>query len=42
MLENGDFVLLFAKNDNVLGLIAVADTLRDDSKEAIEELENES
>lgn len=38
--REGKTPLLFAKNDCVLGVIAVADTIKDDSKEAISKLKN--
>lgn len=36
----GKTPLYFAKNDKILGIIAAADTIRDDSTKAIEELKN--
>ena len=38
--EEGKTPLYFAKNDKILGIIAVADTIRDDSAKAIAELKN--
>ena len=38
--EQGKTPLLFAQNDHLLGMIAVADVIKDDSREAIRELQN--
>ncbi len=38
LAEEGKTPMFFSKNDKVLGIIAVADTIKSDSKEAIEEL----
>ena len=38
LAENGKTPMFFAKNDTILGIIAVADTIKPDSKEAIAEL----
>lgn len=38
--NEGKTPLLFADSDSLLGIIAVADTVKDDSKKAIEELKN--
>lgn len=38
--ENGKTPLFFAKGEKLLGIIAVADTLKDDSAKAISELKN--
>jgi len=40
LAENGKTPILFAKNASLLGIIAVADTIKDDSAEAISELKN--
>ena len=40
LADNGKTPLLFAKNDELLGLIAVADKIKDDSVEAVKELKN--
>jgi Cu2+-exporting ATPase len=38
LAENGKTPMFFAKNDEILGIIAVADTIKPDAKEAISEL----
>ena len=38
LAENGKTPMFFAKNDTILGIIAVADTIKSDAKEAIAEL----
>ncbi len=38
LAENGKTPMFFAKNDTILGIIAVADTIKSDAKEAISEL----
>ncbi len=38
--ESGKTPLLFAKGDSLLGIIAVADTIKPDSKEAVAQLKN--
>ncbi len=38
LAENGKTPMFFAKNDTILGIIAVADTIKPDAKEAITEL----
>ena len=38
LAENGKTPMFFAKNDTILGIIAIADTIKPDSKEAIAEL----
>ena len=38
LAENGKTPMFFAKNDTILGIIAVADTIKPDAKEAIAEL----
>ena len=38
--KEGKTPLLFAENGELLGIIGVADTLKEDSKEAVEQLEN--
>ncbi|MDE6699031.1 MAG: heavy metal translocating P-type ATPase [Lachnospiraceae bacterium] len=38
--ESGKTPLFFAKNDKMLGIIAVADTIKEESPKAIEELKN--
>lgn len=38
LAENGKTPMFFAKNDKVLGIIAVADTIKSDTKQAIAEL----
>jgi len=38
--DEGKTPLLFAKNNRLLGIIAVADTMKEDSAKAIEELQN--
>ncbi len=38
--KNGETPLLFAKDGEMLGVISVADTLKDDSKNAVEQLHN--
>ena len=38
LAENGKTPMFFAKNDKVLGIIAVADTIKPDAKDAIAEL----
>ncbi len=38
LAEEGKTPMFFSKNDKVLGIIAVADTIKSDTKEAIEEL----
>ncbi len=40
LAEEGKTPLLFAKNKEVLGIIAVADTIKEDSPEAIKQLRN--
>ena len=40
LAESGKTPLLFAKGNSLLGIIAVADTLKDDSKQAIAELKS--
>ena len=40
LAENGKTPMLFAKDGKTLGIIAVADTLKDDSPEAIKQLRN--
>ena len=40
LAEQGKTPLFFAKNESVLGIIAVADTLKNDSKNAISELKS--
>lgn len=41
-LEEGKTVLYFASEDEIIGIIVVADTIKDDSKEAIYELKNKN
>ena len=38
LAENGKTPMFFSKDDKILGIIAVADTIKDDAKEAISEL----
>ena len=38
LAENGKTPMFFSKNDKILGIIAVADTIKSDAKEAISEL----
>ena len=38
LAENGKTPMFFSKNDTILGIIAVADTIKSDAKEAITEL----
>ena len=38
LAENGKTPMFFSKDDRILGIIAVADTIKDDAKEAISEL----
>jgi len=38
LAENGKTPMFFAKNDQILGIIAVADTIKPDAKDAISEL----
>ena len=38
--DNGCTPLLFARDDELLGIIAVADTVKEESREAVEELRN--
>ena len=38
LAQNGKTPMFFAKNDTILGIIAVADTIKSDAKEAISEL----
>ena len=38
LAQNGKTPMFFAKNDTILGIIAVADTIKSDAKEAIAEL----
>lgn len=40
LAEDGKTPLFFAKNEELLGIIAVADTIKDDSAEAIKQLQN--
>lgn len=40
LAEDGKTPLFFAKDDTLLGIIAVADTIKDDSAEAIKQLQN--
>lgn len=40
LAEEGKTPLFFAKDDNLLGIIAVADVIREDSRKAVEELKN--
>ncbi|MCD7775718.1 MAG: heavy metal translocating P-type ATPase, partial [Clostridiales bacterium] len=40
LAENGKTPLLFAKNNELIGIIAVADTIKEDSPKAVEELRN--
>ncbi len=40
LAQNGKTPLYFAKNDELLGIIAVADTIKEDSPQAIRELQN--
>lgn len=40
LAESGKTPLFFAKNDKMLGIIAVADTIKEESPKAIEELKN--
>ncbi len=40
LAEQGKTPLFFAKKDRLIGIIAVADTIKDDSKVAVEELKN--
>ncbi len=39
MAEDGKTPLLFAENDRFLGIIAVADTIKEDSREAVKQLQ---
>ena len=41
-LEQGKTVLYFASKDKIIGIIAVADVIKEDSKKAIEELNNKN
>ncbi len=40
LAENGKTPMFFSKDDKILGIIAVADTIKDDAKEAIAELKS--
>ena len=40
LAEQGKTPLLFAKNDKLLGIIAVADVIKEDSPQAVKELQN--
>lgn len=40
LAEQGKTPLLFAEDDRLLGIIAVADTIKDDSREAVKQLQN--
>ena len=40
LAEEGKTPLLFAKNDKLLGMIAVADVIKEDSPQAVHELQN--
>ncbi len=40
LADEGKTPLLFAMNENVLGIIAVSDTIKDDSREAVRQLKN--
>lgn len=39
LAENGKTPLLFAEDDHILGIIAVADTIKEDSREAVRQLQ---
>ena len=40
LADDGKTPMFFAKNDEILGIIAVADTIKNDSRQAVAELEN--